>query len=50
MHEFERVWTVVLEDEEYKKQAANPAVIGSLFTLKLSLLMLIFVLDLSSCN
>lgn len=50
MHELERIWTVILDDEEYKKQATNPAVIGRHFTLMLSLLMPIFVLDLISCN
>lgn len=41
---------VILDDEEYKKQVANPSVIGSYFTLMISLLMPIFVLDLNSCN
>jgi len=38
MHESEGVWTVVPNDEEYKKQVAYPAVVGSHFMLPLSIL------------
>lgn len=50
MHELEGVWMATLDDEEHKKQVTNPSVIGSQFALMLCQLMLIFFVDLISCN